>query len=73
MKRSAGRTEREQVISTVGHCAGKRTYFTFTVAKQMAGRTNKQLDGAHVQPYACPTCHRFHVGGRYSKHQRRDE
>jgi len=44
-------------------CEGKRAYSNWTLAERMAMNTNRDRDGAHVQPYHCRYCSRFHVGG----------
>lgn len=47
-----------------GECpSGKRPYATWSTAARMARNTNRDRDSAHVQPYHCRSCHRFHVGG----------
>jgi hypothetical protein len=43
-------------------CTGKREFARFDQAARAAQRRNRKDGGAHLEPYHCRHCNRFHVG-----------
>lgn len=52
-------------------CTGKKTFERFTQAQRAAKRRNRNDAGAHLEPYHCRHCNRFHVG-EAREHGRKD-
>jgi hypothetical protein len=62
-------------MATADHvvgCTGKREFVRFDLARRAAKRRNRKDGGAHVEPYHCRHCNRFHVGERRD-HGHRDK
>jgi len=56
-------------------CTGKRDFVRFDLAARAAKRRNRKDAGAHLEPYHCVHCGRFHVGESrlYGHRDRRKE
>lgn len=55
----------------VNGCTGKREFARFDQAARSAKRRNRDTDAAHLEPYHCRHCNKFHVG-EARDHGRRD-
>lgn len=54
-------------------CTGKSPFASFGEAQKRARRMRQRDNGAHVEPYHCRHCNRFHVGEARSYGRRRRE
>jgi hypothetical protein len=51
-------------------CTGKRCFARFGQADRTASRMNRRDGDAHLEPYKCRHCGKFHVGEARSHGQR---
>lgn len=43
-------------------CTGKSAFTSYTTAARRAKIMRQEKDSAHVEPYHCRYCKRFHIG-----------